>query len=119
MTKEAAFPHALVIRSFLRHSSFGDSSFLLAQHPGENQGRANRGVAFDHELRSGGRELAPGDFLVRHRARVAAVARRRIADLAEITPQRHAGSLEILVQHWDDANRKIAGDAAADLEKTN
>src|SRR5438270_10085739 len=119
MTKDAAFPHALVIGSFLRHSSFGNSSFLQAQHPGENQGRANRGVAFNHEFRSGGRELAPGNFLVRHRAGVAAVARRRVADLTEITPERHAGSLEILVQHWDDTNREIAGDAAADLEKTD
>jgi hypothetical protein len=39
--------------------------------------------------------------------------------LAEITPQRHPGALEILVEHRDDANREIAGNAAADLEKTD
>lgn len=28
------------------------SYFLLPEHPGEDQRRANRGIAFDHELRS-------------------------------------------------------------------
>ena len=31
---------------------FGEIVFLLPEHPGEDQRRANRGIAFDHELRS-------------------------------------------------------------------
>ena len=80
-------------RSNDRRNFSGKASapFLLPEHPGEDQRRANRRVAFDHELRRGSGELAPGDLLVRHRAGVAAVARCRIADLAKVTPQRHAG----------------------------
>src|SRR5436309_3465102 len=90
---------------------------LHAEQPGEHEGRHDGGVGLDDELRRVDGELAPRDLLVRHGAGVAAVARRRVADLAEVAPQRHAGPLEILVQHRHDADRKVPGDAAADLEE--
>src|SRR5476649_251175 len=52
--------------------------------------------------------LPQGDLLVRHRAGVRPVARGRVADLAEIPPERHARQLQILMQHGDDADRKVA-----------
>ena len=64
-------------------------------------------------------QLAPRDLLVRHGAGVRPITRRRIADLAEVTPQRHVGALKVLMQHWNDADREIAGDAAADLEESD
>ena len=64
---------------------------------GENQRRNNRRVGFDDEFRRLHAELAPGDFFIRHRAAVAAVARGRITDLAEVTPERHAGAEQILM----------------------
>src|SRR4051812_12191054 len=92
---------------------------LLPEHPRENQRRADRGVTLDDVLRGRAGQLAPSDFFVGHRAGVAAVARRRVADLAEIAPQRHARAAEILVQHGYDADREIAGDTAANLEETD
>ena len=59
---------------------------LPAEHVGEDQRRDDGGVGLDDVLRRVDRELAPGDLLVRHRAGVGAVARRRIADLAEVAP---------------------------------
>src|SRR5882724_2573209 len=58
----------------------------LPQHPGEDQWSHDGCVALDDVLRGLRAELAPGDFLVRHRAGVAAVTRGGVADLAEITP---------------------------------
>ena len=52
-------------------------------------------------------------------ARIRAVARRRIADLAEVAPQRHVVASQVLVQHRHDADRKVARDAAADLEEAD
>ena len=92
---------------------------LLPQHPRENQRRHDGSVALDDEFRRRRREFTPGDFLVRHRARITAIARGRVADLREITPERHAGPLEVLVQHRHDADRKIARDTAANLEKAD
>jgi hypothetical protein len=82
----------------------------------ENQRCDNRCIRFDDEFRRLHAEFAPGDFLVRHRAAVAAVTRGRIADLAEVTPERHAGAQQILMQHRHDADREVAGNAAANLE---
>ena len=62
-------------------------------------------------------QLAPGDFFVGHGAGIAAVAGRRIADLAEVAPQGDPAALQILVEHGHDANGEIARDAAADLEQ--
>src|SRR5204862_5911005 len=76
-------------------------------------------VRLDDELRRVGGQLPPGDLLVRYGARVRAIARRRVADLAEVAPQRHVVSLEILVNHRDDADGEIASDAAADLEESD
>ena len=58
-------------------------------------------------------------FSFGHRAGVGAVARRRIADLAEVAPERHVVALQILVEHRHDADREVAGDAAADLEEAD
>jgi len=82
----------------------------------KNQRRNNRRIRFDDEFRRLHAEFAPGDFFVWHGAGIAAVARGRIADLAEVTPERHAGAQQILMQHRHDADREIAGNAAADLE---
>ena len=54
---------------------------------GKNQRRDDGGVGFDDEFRRLHTELAPGDFFVRHCAGIAAVARGRIADLAEVAPR--------------------------------
>ena len=82
----------------------------------KNQRRDNRCIRFDDVFRRLHAEFAPGDFFVGHRAGIAAVARGGIADLAEVTPERHAGAQQILMQHRHDADRKVAGNAAADLE---
>ena len=39
--------------------------------------------------------------------------------MAEVAPQRHVVSLEILVNHRDDADGEIASDAAANLEESD
>ena len=39
-----------------------------AEHPGEDQGRYNGRIAFDHELGCVHIQLSPGDFLVGYRA---------------------------------------------------
>lgn len=57
------------------------------------------------------------DLLVRHGAGVAAVARRRIADLAEIGPERDAFGPEVLVQHRHDADGEVPRDTASNLEE--
>src|SRR5690606_6721609 len=90
-----------------------------AQHAGEDQGRHDRRVGFDDELRRVRGQLAPGDLLVRHGAGIRAVARRGIADLAEVAPAGHVMPAEVLLQHRHDADREIAGDASADLEEAD
>lgn len=52
------------------------TDLLQAEDVGENERRDDRRVRLDDELGRLNRELAPGDLLVRHRARVRAVARR-------------------------------------------
>src|ERR1043166_8018935 len=89
------------------------------QYVREHQWRDDRGVAFDDVLRGIGAELAPGDLLVRDGAGVGAVARRRVADLAEVAPERDVRTLQVLVQHWDDADREVTRDAAGDLEEAD
>ena len=64
-----------------------------AHHPStyaNMSGRHDRRVGLDDELRRLLAELAPGDLLVRDGAGVAAEARRRVADLAEVRPERDA-----------------------------
>src|SRR5688572_30172353 len=90
---------------------------LPAENVREHERRNDRRVALDHVTGRIDSQLAPGDLLVRHRAGVRAVARRRIADLAKVAPQRNVGALQILMKHRHDADRKIAGNAAADLEE--
>src|SRR5438445_6989204 len=85
------------------------------QYVREDERGHDRRVRLDDVLRRVDAELAPGDLLVRHRAGVRAVARSRIADLAEVAPQRHVRTLQILMQHRDDADGEVAGDAASDL----
>ena len=63
---------------------------LPAKDCGENKWRNNGRIGFDDKLRRVDPELPPSDFLVRHCARVAAIARGRVADLAEISPKRNA-----------------------------
>ena len=50
----------------------------------KNQRRNNRRIRFDDEFRRLHAEFAPGDFFVRHGTGIAAIARGRIADLAEV-----------------------------------
>ncbi len=82
-----------------------------SHHVGEDQRGDDRGVALNHEFRCRRLELAPGDFLVWHRAAVSAEARHRITDLAEVAPQRNV-ELQVLDQHRDDADGKVSGDSA-------
>src|SRR5262249_2938829 len=90
---------------------------LPPEHGREDERRHDGRVALGNELGRVDAELAPSDFLVRHRARIAAVARGGVADLAEISPERHVGALQILVQHRHNADGEIARDAATDLEE--
>jgi hypothetical protein len=39
--------------------------------------------------------------------------------LAKITPFWHGLADNVLIQHWNNANGKIASDPAADLKKAN
>ena len=70
----------------------------------------NRGVAAV--------ELAPGDFFVGHGAAVGAVGRGAVGNLAEVAPQA-ALLAQVLHDQRHDADREIAGDAAADLEESD
>jgi len=69
-------------------------------------------IRLDDVFRRIDTQLAPGDLFVRNGSGIRAVARGRVADLAEITPKRHAGALQVLVKHRDDADGEIARDAA-------
>src|SRR5690242_8545969 len=99
-----------------RRSQFSDSP---PQHIRKYQRRDDRRIALDDVLRRVDAELAPRDLLVRHGAGVRTVRRGRVADLAEVAPERDAGALQVLMQHRDDADREVAGDAAADLEEAD
>src|SRR5580700_1217131 len=92
---------------------------LPAENFSEDQWRNNCRVGFDDEPRRRGPKFAPGDFFIRHRTGVRSVARGGIADLAEVAPFRHDLADDVLVEHRHDANRKVAGDAATDLEKAD
>ena len=91
--------------------------FLPTQNLCENQRRDDGGVGFDDEFRSLFAEFAPSDFFIGDGAGVAAVAGSRIADLAEVGPEGDIGLAEVLMEHGDDADGEVAGDAAADLEE--
>src|SRR5690606_7399855 len=95
------------------------SDYLPIQYLREDERCDDRCVAFDDVVGRVDAQLAPRDLLVGHGARVRAVARRRVADLAEVAPQRHAFAAQVLMQHRDDADREVAGDAAADLEEAD
>src|SRR6266851_1875894 len=100
----------------LQSFSFSALQSLFSQQPGEDERGDDGGVAFDDETRRVHAEFAPGDFFVGHRAGVTAIARGRVADLAEITPERNIPTLQILLQHGYDADGEIAGNAAAQLK---
>src|SRR5256885_13815113 len=82
--------------SMNRTSTSGWITRLPAEHPGEDQRGDDGGVGLDHEPLGVGIELAPGDLLVRHRARVGAVAGRGVADLTVVAPATGVGEAEVL-----------------------
>ncbi|MGB9408868.1 MAG: GtrA family protein, partial [Terracidiphilus sp.] len=84
------------------------SGALPAQYVGKNQWRDDRGVRLDDEFGRILAQLAPGDLLVGNRSGVGAVTGCGITDLAEIGPQRHVLALQVLMQHRDHADGKIA-----------
>ena len=93
---------------------------LPAENFGENQRRNNCRVGFDDEFRRRRRRSLPQViFSFGTAPEYDAVARGGIADLAEVAPERHDLADEVLVEHRHDANREIARDAAADLEKAD
>src|SRR6266849_2564279 len=94
-------------------------SRLPAHDVREHQWCDDRRVRLDDVLRRVHAELAPRDLLVRHGAGVRSEARRRVADLAEVSPQRNARASQVLMEHRYDADREVAGDAAADLVETD
>src|SRR6266508_4730697 len=81
------------------------------EHVREHEGRHDRRVGLDDEPRRLLAELPPSDLLVRDGAAVAPEARRGVADLAEVRPQRNPVAPEVLVEHRDYADREIARDA--------
>src|SRR5215472_9116201 len=92
---------------------------LPAEHFGEDQRCNDRGIRLNDKARRGRAKFAPGNFLVRHRARIRTVARGGIADLTKITPLRDLLGDQVLIQKRHNANWKIASDASADLKETN
>src|SRR5229473_342413 len=108
-----------IASSYADFGPVSPATSLPAEDFREHERRADRGVRLDDELRRVRGELAPRNLLVRHRARVRAVARRRVADLAEVPPQRDVVALQVLMNHRDDANGEVARDAAADLEEAD
>src|SRR5690606_28152524 len=77
------------------------------------------GVGFYHVFWRVNRQLLPGDLLVRHSPGVRSITGGRIADLAEVAPERNVLALQVLAQHGHDADRKVTRNAAADLEKAD
>src|SRR5262245_21307526 len=90
--------------------------YLSVEQVGRDQREDDRRVGLDHEPWRVDVELAPGDLLVRRRPAVGAVRRRRLGDLAEVSPRARQAP-EILVQQRDDADREVPRDATADLEE--
>ena len=70
-------------KSQLQNSRVG----LPAEDVCKDQWRDNRGIALNHELGCIFGKFFPGDFFIRHRAAVAAVAGDRVADLAKVIPE--------------------------------
>src|SRR5690606_5296158 len=94
-------------------------SGLLSENVSEDERRDDRRIGLDDEFRRIRRELAPSDLLVGNGPRVRAVARRRVADLAEVAPFRDVLDAQVLLEHRHDADREIPGDAASDLEEAD
>src|SRR5215216_4227770 len=92
---------------------------LPPQNISKHQRRNDRCIRLDDVLRCLCFELAPGDLFIRDGTGVRAVRCCRIGDLTEVTPDGNALALQILMKHRDDADRKIPGDAAADLEEAD
>src|SRR5205823_13713198 len=90
-----------------------------AENLGKNEGRHDRCVRLDYKFQSIDTEFPPRDLLVGHRAGVRPEAGCGITDLAKITPLRHGFADHVLIQHRHNTNRKIACNAAANLEKPN
>src|SRR5215203_2799910 len=99
-----------------RPCTSSEEHLLHAEYDGEYERRDDARVTFDDELRRVHLELAPRDLFVGNGAGIGAIARGRIGDLAEVSPDGNVLPLQILVEHGNDADRKVAGDAAADLE---
>ena len=84
--------------SVLSVSSVVNNLFPLpAEDFGEDKRRDNRRIGLDHILRGVFAKLAPCDFLVGNCTGITSVTRCGIADLAEISPERHIRAAEILV----------------------
>ena len=94
------------------------SAGLPAEEVGEDEWGDDGGVGLDDETRSVGGKFAPGDFFVGNGTGVGAVAGGGVADLAEVGPEGNVFAAQILVEHGDDTDGEVAGDAAANLEKT-
>src|ERR1035441_3806223 len=80
-------------------SETGDRRTLPAQNVGKEQRRDDGGIRLDDELGRRLAELAPGDLLVRHGAGVGTVTGCGITEIAEVRPQRHVLTLQILMPH--------------------
>src|SRR4051794_10870789 len=91
----------------------------IRQNVSKDQRRHNRRIGLDQELGRVDRELFPSNLLIGNRTGVRTIGGRRIADLAEIAPQRCLLALQILAHHRHDANGEVARNTAADLEETN
>src|SRR5215471_14386237 len=92
---------------------------LPTQNLGKNERRNDGGIRFDDESWRIDVQFAPGNFFVGHCAGVRSEAGGRIADLAKVTPLGHRSANHVLVEHGHNANRKIAGNTASNLEKAN
>jgi hypothetical protein len=99
-------------------SAFASAGWACTRAAPQHQRRDDGRVGLDDEHRRVLGELVPGDLLVRRGARVRAVRRRRVADLAEVGPGLHR-LLQVVLDRRHDADREVAGDAAADLEEAD
>src|SRR5262249_7427070 len=86
------------------------------QQVGRDERKDDRGVGLDDVARARHVELPPGDLLVRDRAAIGTVRRRRIRDLTEVRPFPDR-RFEILLDERHDADGEVARDAAANLEE--
>ena len=92
---------------------------LPAEDFREHQRRNDGGVGLDDISRSMNAEFSPRDFLVGHGAGVRSETGGGIADLTEITPFGYERADYVLIQHRHNTDRKIAGDATADLKEAD